>query len=423
MVEIELNNGETVKAAYNRQKPSALLFQIMDEATDKIGHTPTLEEAKSCPWMPKDLDSYDKYCVSYDIAVRTVMRKRKARSQWRKATPEETKELERLETIKRKREDASKYLPRKPRHASGNSRSAESQLKETTGGEIMEDNREYYATLVADLIIAKETIPTPRQLSEDYDLNYRKMIEVCGSYDKIMKAAREVLAKRGLEIDSFGKVKRRNLPRVNTEKLCLTDKTDIHKNKEVGQMNESKKEEKRRRTTQACKYVLRDFALENKRWPTDAEIAEFSQSKRPDWLSVTEIRKRFGVRNEWPSKIFPEGLPDGFNENNRVQAAASEVAKSGASTKGVVKMTKKAGAEDSQLAKRGSKPKIKPATVPDVESEESKTPRELFFDAIEGLLALANKAGGGEITLSMTAQLAGEKEPAKLDFSINTLKK
>ena len=422
MVEIELNNGETVKAANNRQRPSALLLQIMDEATNKIGHIPTLEEAKSCPWMPKDLNLYDKYCVSYDIAVRTVMRKRKARSQWRKATPEEIKELERLETMKRKREDASKYLPRKPRHAPSNSSSAESQFKETTGGEIMED-REYYAALVADLIIAKETIPTQRQLSKDCDLNYKKMIEVCGSYDEVIKAAREVLAKRGLEIDSSGKVKRRNLPRANTERLCLTDKTGIHKNKEVGQMNESKKEEKRRITTQACKYVLREFALENLRWPTEAEIAEFSQSKRLNWLSGTEIRKRFGVRKEWPSKIFPEGLPDGFNENNRVQAAASEVAKSGASTKGAVKTTKKAGAEDSQLAKRGPKPKIKPATVPDVESEESKTPQELFLDAIEGLLALANKAGGGEITLSMTAQLAGEKEPVRLDFSINTLKK
>lgn len=65
------------------------------------------------------------------------------------------------------------------------------------------------------------------------------------------------------------------------------------------------------------KSVIRKFAEENKCWPTDRQIHEFSKQGLEGWKSPIECNRRFGPRKEWPQQIFPEGLPEGFITDNR----------------------------------------------------------------------------------------------------------
>ena len=108
---VELNNGEKFERknyGLNRHENLELFFyRLVNEAADRLGHIPTLEEAKDCPWMPKNLEIFDNYFPSYDFVMRKVeklrLKQEQNRNAWRKVTPEEKAEIESLEEMKRRR--------------------------------------------------------------------------------------------------------------------------------------------------------------------------------------------------------------------------------------------------------------------------------------------------------------------------------
>lgn len=78
-------------------------------------------------------------------------------------------------------------------------------------------------------------------------------------------------------------------------------------------------------TEETIKKVLREFAAENLRWPTDAEIHNFRREGKPGWPSSAEINRRFGNRENWAKLVFPEGLPDGFVQSHRGGARKASI--------------------------------------------------------------------------------------------------
>jgi len=292
MVEIELNNGEIVKS---RPKDAAnyhdryegyreILLRILDEASDKIGYIPSFEEAKNNPWMPQDLDLYNKHCGSYVTAVRTVSKRRSARQKWRKATQDELRELELRE--KKCPIDSFKLPPGRP-----------------TG------DRKVKA--------------------------FRKKMK---NAEKIEKKGEEKMGKTGAEI----------------------------------------RKERYDRLTEECVEALRNFALENLRWPTDAEIKQRNKDRVPGWPSKAALRDRFGMKVEWGEKVFPEGLPEGFVEANTAHIEKSEV----------------------QVMVKDDTAMI----------------RKIFLDTAGKISEVVGGASKAKIDLTMSVQIE-ENEPIKLNFS------
>ena len=58
--------------------------------------------------------------------------------------------------------------------------------------------------------------------------------------------------------------------------------------------------------------VLRIFAIEHLRWPTQEEINQLSSNKAQGWKSYIWYCKHLGARDTWSEQIFSEGLPKGF---------------------------------------------------------------------------------------------------------------
>ena len=308
MVEVELNNGKVIKGQlkdannYHDRHESykEVLLRILDEASNKVGYIPTFEEAKNNPWMPKDLDLYDKYCGSYIKAVRVVSRRRSARQKWRKATEDELKDL-------RARE-----------------------------------NKHH----VSDVFRLPFSRPT------------------------------------------------------NDQRATISKKDEKGENEMNNKTWDEIRKERHLQVTEDCRRVLREFAQENLRWPTDAEITRFSQKGVPGWSSKAVFRSRFGIKTDWADKIFPEGLPEGFNEANvnRVQKSRTEI------EAGISKM------EDGlPTSETGVEPS--PQVI-----DSSTMIRKIFLDAASKISEVVGGASKANIELAVSVQIE-ENEPIKLNFS------
>ncbi len=347
MIEVELNNGKiiqmerirTIEGPGRKETHEEMLLRIMDKATDKLGHVPTFEEAKKCPWMPKRPDLYDKYCNFYDTAVRKVKKLRSNRKAWRKMTPEEKAEVERLEEIGSRRNEVSDVFTRPPNW------------------------------------LAQETKRKGEKRMEEKNTKKKKT--------RTTKESAEHIAKR-----------------------------------------QKAKEE--------CIRVVREFARENLRWPTESEIRGFRAEKTPGWMCAQSFNNYFGTRDQWSEAFFPEGLPEGFVEKpakkskKKTQVAEPKTQKKKAARTtieetdeeellAIVREVKSKDWTEPSMKKRASKHNTPTS------SETSKTPREIFLNAVGELLAVVNGAGTGRVDLLMAIQL-GDDEPIDFDFSINTLK-
>lgn len=95
MLKIQLKNGEVVYGRVSQTNYHRMLIKIMEDVAAKLGYIPSIEEAASCPWMPENLELYNKHCISYHMAMKEVAKRQKNRQLWRKATPEEVAEIER----------------------------------------------------------------------------------------------------------------------------------------------------------------------------------------------------------------------------------------------------------------------------------------------------------------------------------------
>lgn len=67
---LELNNGENLYVPDNDKK--YILAKLLVEAEKELGHSPTYEEAKALPRMPKDLNSYAFYFGSFAAACKSA---------------------------------------------------------------------------------------------------------------------------------------------------------------------------------------------------------------------------------------------------------------------------------------------------------------------------------------------------------------
>jgi len=308
MVEVELNNGKVIKSQFKgavnyRERYEGyeeILLRILNEASSRIGYVPTFEEAKNNPWMPKDLNLYDKYCGSYITAARAVSRRRSARQKWRKATEDELKDL-------RARE-----------------------------------NRHH----VSDVFKLPFSRPT------------------------------------------------------NGQRVTVSEKDEKGENEMNNKTWDEIRKERHLQVTEDCRRVLREFAQENLRWPTDAEITRFSQKGVPGWSSKAVFRSRFGRKTEWADKIFPEGLPEGFSEanTNRVRKSRTEIEASISKTEDGL-LTSETGVEPS------------PQVI-----DSSTMIRKIFLDAASKISEVVGGASKANIDLTVSVQIE-ENEPIKLNFS------
>lgn len=67
---LELNNGENLYVPDSDKK--YILAKLLVEAEKELGHSPTYEEAKALPRMPKDLNSYAFYFGSFTAACKAA---------------------------------------------------------------------------------------------------------------------------------------------------------------------------------------------------------------------------------------------------------------------------------------------------------------------------------------------------------------
>lgn len=89
------------------------------------------------------------------------------------------------------------------------------------------------------------------------------------------------------------------------------------------------KRSSKKATDEEVKQVIREFAIENLRWPSDKEIHEFNSQGLPGWGSSADLYRRFGGKAAWAKQIFPEGLPSGFivaaaKKSSEAKAAKTE---------------------------------------------------------------------------------------------------
>lgn len=83
------------------------------------------------------------------------------------------------------------------------------------------------------------------------------------------------------------------------------EQTVGEKKKEVNTVQKTEKEKKskapvRRINEEAVKKALHDFAVENLRWPTGAEMVQFYKEKRPGWEASRQwINFKLGTSDDW----------------------------------------------------------------------------------------------------------------------------
>ena len=373
-VRIELNNGDFFEGEPH-ESYEHVMIRILQSARDRLGYVPSLEEARNCPYMPKDQSIYVKEAgkrkrtkTSYSYLCKKLVSMEEARSSWRKATDEEKDQL-----LSQER----KKIPKK------------AAIRKEVGGlhktkAIDPEERARLLSIVVDMYHENgDRMPSARALGKNGLFRAAELWNIFGDYNRLCLAVKEAVDMSGDKGNAKGNAEERQ----TVEQQVLVSEIEDSSEKEVKEMNEDRMVE--------VKKVIVEFAKQNLRWPTENEVNELHRQGVLGWYSSAELYRLFGNKSTWAGQFFPEGLPEGFVLDNRCQ-------------NGSEKKCFEKNEKSRRLAKK-SAPIVETAQTP------KKNPQEVFLAVVERQMEMLS---AGEITgVDIKMSMPGTEE--KFEFSIN----
>ncbi len=226
-----LNDGSTFSARYG-ERLSSVLMRVLEGAYTKLGHVPSLDEAKTLPYMPVNMDLYDEYYGSYYNACKEFTTSLDDKNKrWVKAPEGYASELELLSRKKYGGSYVAYYHEQIKNRKEGVERVKKSKVDPERYAELLETVIDIYHD-------NKDRMPSARQLKRSQFFDLGELWSMFGNYDNLCKVVEEEI---GCKV-----VRKKNVRKKEEKQMSETIHEAVDEiigTRREGETDESKNEE------------------------------------------------------------------------------------------------------------------------------------------------------------------------------------
>lgn len=300
---VKLNNGEIIKPKGFSEGRAKILMQILKAVRERLGYTPSLEDAKRLPDMPKDMSLYDKYYGSYQKACRQLAKEIEKKNGWRKMTEEEKQHLKTIEQQKVVSNYAKDWLK-----VNNYQKEGDDMGKKKVSPERKE---ELLRAVVSEYHFNNDTMPSTRKLKKSHLFRLYELWEAFGNYENLCK----IVAKEVGEMIEVEEMKQQEVEVVSMkeESELRTEVAPVEEQNEVcveveeeNVMSEPKKEKrryvKRRVSIEDVIKNLNEYYAKYGELPIQGKLKKAREAGEK-WLDYNTFSRRLGKKEGWMKYI------------------------------------------------------------------------------------------------------------------------